>query len=118
MIIKNNGKYIRHVGGVMLVPGTNQLDKAKAEAFNARIKSNDLDAFLVEKGELVEVQAKNGKNVNSVTDLTVDQAKGLIDETASIETLTGWLADEKRGQNRKAIAEALTTKLAELQSEE
>lgn len=75
-----------------------------------------MDAFLVEKGELVEVQTNSGKDANNVTDLTVDQAKKLISDVASIDTLTGWLADEKRGQARKSVVDALNAKLTELKT--
>lgn len=35
MLVKNKGKFIHNVGGVQLVPGSNQLTKKQSEAFNA-----------------------------------------------------------------------------------
>lgn len=115
MIIKNNGNYIRYVNGVMLAPGTNQLNKQQAKAFNDGIKANRLDAFLVDKGELQSLRAKSGKDIVAVSDMTAEQAKSAIADTASIKTLTGWLADEKRSANRKSVVDALNVKLTEMQ---
>lgn len=114
MLIKNGTGYIQNVGGVQLVPGTNQLDDKQAEAFNAAIKANTLDAFLFGEGLLTIVSTENGNEANDITDMTVDKATELIGNTASVETLTNWLADEKRSGNRKSMVDLINARLAEL----
>lgn len=118
MLVKNKGKFIHNVGGVQLVPGSNQLTKKQSEAFNAAIKSNELNAFLVEKGTLSAVEGKGGKDVQSVTDMTLDQALPEIVDTVSVETLTKWLADEQRGAGRKKMVDTLKARIAELKTPE
>lgn len=116
MLVKNKGKFIHNIGGVQLVPGTNQLTKKQSAAFNAAIKSNKLDAFLIEKGTLVAVEGKGGKDVQSITDMTLDQALPVISDTVSVGTLTKWLADEQRGAGRKKMVDTLKARIAELQA--
>lgn len=115
MIVKNNGKYIRHFGEVRLIPGANTLSEKEEKSFNGALK-NKLNQHLVDKREIEIVEAKAGKPANSVGDMTADEAALLIADTFDLELLETWLAEEETNKNRKTVVSAIHNRIDEIKN--
>lgn len=99
MLVHNKGKYVRHAGGFLLVPGANDIEANDFKQFS----SHPLIQKLIEIGEIVP-----RKNIK---DLNVDEAVKLIKDTFSLSLLEEWAAGEKR----KGVLDAITAQLDDIQ---
>ncbi|AKG05527.1 hypothetical protein AAV35_012710 [Salimicrobium jeotgali] len=104
MIIHNKGKYVRHVAGVMLLPGTNNVSDEDWKKCSA----HPIMQKVIEKGEVIAHE-----KAKSTKDFNVDGAVELINDTVSLDLLEEW----QQADDRKGVQEAIADKLVELQGE-
>lgn len=101
MLVHNKGKYVRHVGGVMLIPGGNDVTENELE----RIQAHKLARFLIEKGELVVPEQGKAKDI---TNLNATEAIELVKDTFNIQLLKDWEEKEQRKTVLKAIEDQVS----------
>ncbi|GGC98080.1 hypothetical protein GCM10011573_29510 [Enterococcus wangshanyuanii] len=116
MIVKNNGNYIRHIGGVMLIPGVNNLDESDSKRFEEDM-SLALNKKLVDSKEIEFTSSGSGKSVDSITDMKVPEASELIQDTFSLELLEQWIQDENNSKKpRTSIINQLENRIEEIKN--
>lgn len=116
MIVQNKGSFIRHIGNVMIIPGTNSLSEAQTKAFEGAIESNPLDKALIGK-EIVLPEVK-GASVNSVSDMKADEALVLIADTFDLTLLSQWAEDEQKTKPkpRKSVEKAIEEQIESIKN--
>lgn len=102
----NNTKFIKHIGGVSLNIGANELEKADwdKEAKHPFVKR------WIEKGD-VEVKDGTIEDISGI--VPADKAIQIVQTTFSKDRLQKWAKQEKR----KTVSEAIQKQLAELKGD-
>ncbi|MBF2352618.1 hypothetical protein [Listeria welshimeri] len=104
MIIENKGDYVRFLGKIRLVPGTNKIDNEHAEELEQALK-HPLNKHLIESDELKVPD--NLQQDSSLNDFNVTKATLLVKDTFDLGALNEFLADETTNGNRKTVIDAI-----------
>lgn len=102
MIIKNNSKYILHVGKLSLNIGPNEVEENEWD----KVKDHPLVKIWVEKKD---IEIKEG-SIKDVTKLHADEAIEVIEYTFDSKKLEEW----KEKEDRKTVIAAIEKQLKEL----
>jgi len=97
MIIRNIGRFVKHIEGVMLLPGTNEVTDKQFKKISAHPLFEKIDDLVVEKKK-------------EITKLTVKEAKELIEDTFNPELLRSW----KEKDSRTGVIKSIDKQLEEL----
>ncbi|EAC5079581.1 hypothetical protein GLX70_07085 [Listeria monocytogenes] len=108
MIIENKGDYVRFLGKVRLIPGTNDISKEYKEEVIEALK-HPLNQYLTEANEIIVPDALFEQD--GISDINATKAGILIKDTFSLETLNQFLEQEKSGTNRKKVIDAINKQI-------
>ncbi|EAC5748275.1 hypothetical protein ACQ5SU_001086 [Listeria monocytogenes] len=108
MIIENKGDYVRFLGKIRLVPGTNKIDNEHAEELEQALK-HPLNKHLIESDELKVPD--NLQQDSSLNDFNVTKATLLVKDTFDLGALNEFLADETTNGNRKTVIDAINKQI-------
>lgn len=107
MIVQNTGNFIRHIGDVRLIPGTNDVPAELVKGFQAAIDKG-LNAELVKKGEIVVPGSKKGGHVEKTTDMSANDAIKSVNDTYDKALLDKWLSEEEAADRpRVSVVKAI-----------
>ncbi|EAD3347515.1 hypothetical protein M4G88_002011 [Listeria monocytogenes] len=108
MIIENKGDYVRFLGKVRLVPGTNNIDNEHAEELEQALK-HPLNIHLIESDELKVPD--NLQQDSSLNDFNATKATLLVKDTFDLGALNEFLAEETTNGNRKTVIDAINKQI-------
>ncbi|TYC49902.1 hypothetical protein ESZ50_04740 [Weissella muntiaci] len=107
MIVSNKGDFVRFIGDIRLVPGTNDVSEAELKKLKAVDSSNPVFAAVMEDLVLPEGETK-------LSSYKVDDAKKLIDETFDVALLGNFRDEEAADANRKTVLDYIDKKVDEI----
>ncbi|EAV9863756.1 hypothetical protein FFD13_06795 [Listeria monocytogenes] len=108
MIIENTGNYVRFLGTVRLVPGTNNIDIEHAEELEQALK-HPLNQYLIDSNELKV--PNNLQQDSSLNDFNATKAALLVKDTFDLGALNEFLAEETTNGNRKTVIDAINKQI-------
>ncbi|HAB9977077.1 TPA_asm: hypothetical protein GYW94_08275 [Listeria monocytogenes] len=108
MIIENKGDYVRFLGTVRLVPGTNDISKEYEDEVIEALK-HPLNQYLTDANEIIVPDALFEQD--GICDVNATKAGILIKDTFSLETLNQFLEQETGGTNRKTVIDAINKQI-------
>ena len=106
MIVKNNSKYIKHIGKFTLNIGPNDVK----ESAWGKVKDHPFVKAWIEDKELEIIEG----STNDITKLSASEAIEVVEYTFSTTKLKAWLEDE----DRKTVKTAIEKQIKELEGEE
>ncbi|EAC2289008.1 hypothetical protein FAL77_10155 [Listeria monocytogenes] len=108
MIIENTGNYVRFLGTVRLVPGTNNIGTEHAEELEKALK-HPLNQYLIDSDELKVPD--NFHEDSSLNDFNATKATMLVKDTFDLGALNEFLAEETTNGNRKTVIDAINKQI-------
>ena len=113
MLVQNKGKYIRHFGSIMIIPGGNELNEEQEKEFSKEMKQ-PLNAVLLDK----EIFVVGGLSTSSFIDLNKEEALELISDTFDLALLSKFAEDEKGKGNkaRKSLISAIENQIESIKN--
>ncbi|EAD1138790.1 hypothetical protein AR000_08705 [Listeria monocytogenes] len=108
MIIENKGDYVRFLGALRLVPGTNNIDIEHAEELEKALK-HPLNQYLIDSDELKVPD--NFQEDSSLNDFNATKATMLVKDTFDLGALNEFLAEETANGNRKTVIDAINKQI-------
>jgi hypothetical protein len=123
VLVKNEESNLKHINGKTLMPGVNVVDpkwwaNAKKhpsvkKLLDAATLTEEMDPQEAEDAEALGDEGASEAVIDHITTQTVNQARGLVNDTVDVDLLKKWLARDER----KSVKEAITKQLAKLEAE-